>query len=259
MKLSERLSLITKFFGVQRRAKFPYRVNMKRYFQGGCTFEVSSPVETFRIEKYGDEEDFTGLILDEIKKGDVFFDIGACVGLVSAHAAKLGAIVYSFEPDPYYRSRLINNIGLNNLDNVNVLEWAVSDNEDVLELFTDGEGGNSPSLRKIGDRGSVNVKTNSIDNAINRGEVPCPDIVKLDIEGAEILALRGMRSVLVSAEGPRAIFMEVHPDFLKHFSSSAQEVEEVMLGYGYHLDYKIERSDQQHCVFKKDDAKKSVK
>jgi len=214
-------------------------------------FEVSTPMELYRVEGYGGEEAFTTMILEEVRAGDIVYDIGACVGLVSVHAAKKGATVYSFEPDPFYRSRLIINLNLNRLHKVKVIEWAVSDGDGEASLFTDGAGGLSPSLRKIGERGCVNVKTGSIENALSRGEILTPDIIKLDIEGAEILALRGMQQLLASSKGPRAVFLEVHPDFLKHFGSSEEEAEGVLLKSGYTLSYKTERSAQMHCIFRK--------
>lgn len=230
---------------------FPRVVTIHNIVPSGCRFEISSDVESFRIEGYGDEEAFTTMLIQEIRSGDIFYDIGACVGLVSVHAAKKEAKVYSFEPDPYYRSRLMNNLMLNGLDNVEVVEWAVSDHKGEAILFTDGENGNSPSLRKMGDRGSVMVKTDSIDEAIHRGDLPVPTVIKLDIEGGEILALRGMQELLTTNKSPRAIFMEVHPDFLKYFGSSVKEIEDTMSQYRYTLDYKIGRSSQYHCIYRK--------
>ncbi|MFH1079353.1 MAG: FkbM family methyltransferase [Pseudomonadota bacterium] len=230
---------------------FPRVVTISKIIPSGCRFEISSDMESFRIESYGNEEEFTTMLIQEIRAGDIVFDIGACVGLVSVHAAKKDVMVYSFEPDPYYRSRLTNNMRLNGLDNVNVIEWAVSDHAGQATLFTDGENGNSPSLRKIGERGSVMVKTDSIDKAIHRGDIPIPSVIKLDIEGAEILALRGMQELLIANHSPRAIFMEVHPDFLRYFGSSEKEIEDMMFQCGYTLDYKIDRSNQFHCVYRK--------
>lgn len=245
------LNLLKKVFVAKKEQNLPREIIMRRFDKEGCKFEISVPVEVHRIEEYGGEEEFTGLILKEIKSGDVVFDIGACVGLVSVHAAKTGARVYSFEPDPYYRSRLKRNLSLNGIDKVTIIEWAASDSEGEVQLFTDGVGGFSPSLRKVGDRGAVNVKTNAIDSAVRSGEIASPDIIKMDIEGAEILALKGMKELLGSTRAPRAIFMEVHPDFLKNFGSSDEEVFNLVKEFGYDSHYKVQRSNQFHCLFRK--------
>lgn len=239
------------FIGDKCQSNFPRVVQIREFAPAGCLFEVSNEMESFRIEDFGDEEYFTSLILDELVPGDVFFDIGACVGLISVHAAKKHVVVYSFEPDPYYRSRLVNNLLLNELGNVRVIEWAVSDKQGETVLFTDGEGGNSPSLANLGDRNVVNVITDTIDNAISKGDISLPNVVKIDIEGAEMLALSGMRGLLTSTDSPRAVFLEIHPDYLGYFGSFPEEVEHFMLNSGYALERKIERGSQIHSVFRK--------
>src|SRR5660398_329033 len=73
-------------------------------------------------------------------------------------------------------------------------------------LYTDGTAGRSPSLRQTGSRAAIEVQTRAIDEALSSGVLPEPDIVKLDIEGAEGLALTGMRQLLTSPGRPRTIF-----------------------------------------------------
>jgi hypothetical protein len=107
------------------------------------------------------------------------------------------------------------------------------------------------SLRKIGERGSVSVKTDSIANALRRGEIPMPDVIKLDIEGAEILALRGMQNLLSSDKAPRSIFMEVHPEFLKQFDSTSEKVILYAESFGYRKSYCVQSHNQIHCIFTK--------
>jgi len=230
---------------------FPRQVAMKTFLPTACRFEISCDVEAYRIEQFGEEEEFTRLILADLHEHEVFFDIGACVGLVTVHAAVKGAEVYAFEPDPYYRSRLSLNLSLNGLTDVHVFDWAVADREGTSTLFTDGAGGKSPSLRQVGARGSVEIKISSIDIARSLHLLPAADVVKLDIEGAEILALRGMAGLLASAEAPRAIFVELHPDFLRDFGSSISEISELFKYYGYACVYDKERSGQIHRIYRK--------
>ncbi|WP_226377617.1 FkbM family methyltransferase [Citrifermentans bremense] len=230
---------------------YPRVTTLTDFVPDGVLFEVSNGVEAHRIEDFGGEEAFTRQILEQVQPGRTLLDIGACVGLVTVHAAKLGADVYAFEPDPYYRSRLKKNLRLNELDQVTVVPWAVSDTAGEAELFTDGAGGNSPSLRKVGERGREVVQTDTIDDALKRGEIRAPDLVKIDIEGAEILALRGMQGLLRSTQAPRVIFMEVHPQFLGNFGSSPDEVMELVQSFGYRTVQMVESHDQIHCIFVK--------
>jgi len=99
-----------------------------------------------------------------------------------------------------------------------VMDWAVSNQRGIATLYTDGVEGNSPSLDQVGERGSVLVNTDSIDNAISESVLPLPTVVKMDIEGAEILAIQGMKKLLSSQDAPRCLFIELHPDFLPGFN-----------------------------------------
>lgn len=224
---------------------------MRNFVPDGCKFEISLPIETFRIEKYGNEEDFTRLILKELKVTDVFYDIGASVGLVSINAAKKCKIVYAFEPDPSVRSRLERNSQLNFYENLNIINWAVSNVRGEVNLFSDGVEGYSASLVEIGKRDSVKVNCDKIDSAIKRGDISIPDVVKMDIEGAEILALQGMRETLNSISCPRVLFVEIHPDYLKKFNSSEKGVLDLLKSYGYKREYLVWRSNQVHAIFRK--------
>lgn len=245
------LCRLLRALSLRKKASLPRIVALWTFVPAGCRFEVTTPTEAFRVEQYGDEEEFTRLILEELRDTDVLYDIGACVGLVTVHAAKKCAHVIAFEPDPSYRSRLNTNIRLNSLDNVQVIDWAVSDLQGMVTLFTDGVEGISPSLREVGKRDSVRVRSDTIDNALERGEILVPDVLKMDIEGAEILALRGMQELLSSDASPRTLFIEIHPDFLQQYDASAEEVEGLLKTFGYRQDYRAQRANQVHCIFRR--------
>jgi FkbM family methyltransferase len=230
---------------------YPRVVKLNGLIPSGCLFEVSTPVEVFRVEKYGNEKEFTAVILAELKQSDTFFDIGASVGLVAVHAGKKGVSTYAFEPDPQVRERLHINLKLNRLTNVQTVAWAVSDGESEATLYTDGVDGRSPSLREVGQRGETTVATDSIDNAIQRKELPVPDVIKIDIEGAEALALPGMKDTLTSDNSPRVVFIELHPEFLPDFGATSDEVVAIIESYGYTMDEGKQRAEQVHCVFRK--------
>jgi len=230
----------------------PPRIKLTRFVETGCEFEITTKMEKFRVTGYGDEADTIEKVLSEIKPDDVLYDIGSCVGLYALHAALLGCQVIAFEPDPAYRKRLMRNIKINKLGKkIRVLNRAVSEKPGEVTLYTDGVEGNSPSLRQVGSRGNVIVKTDAIDNLISKGVIPVPDIIKLDIEGAEILALRGMKNLLTSQKSPRFIFVEFHPEFLPSFNSSVEECEKLIESYGYTRYYESHRSNQLHYIYKK--------
>jgi hypothetical protein len=84
---------------------------------------------------------------------------------------------------------------------------------------------------------------------MDEGRLPRPTVIKLDIEGAEILALRGAKQLLTGPDRPRALFIEVHDTYLPGFGSSAGEVHEILREYGYTHDvYRAKRDGQTHLI-----------
>jgi FkbM family methyltransferase len=231
---------------------FPPRILLDRFIKPGCSFEVTTKTERYRVLNFADETSFIEKFLSALGPNDVFFDIGSCIGMYAIHAAKKGSKVVAFEPDPGYRQRLNKNIKINKLKSiVQIIPWAVSNQEGFATLYTDGVDGNSPSLALVGTRGSVSVKTNSIDEAISKLEIPLPTIIKIDIEGAELLALKGMQALLHSATAPRYIFIELHPDFLPGFNATVEECIEIIESSNYEKEYEVSRQNQIHCIFRK--------
>ena len=229
--------------------RFPRVTRIDAFVPGGCLFNVTNYTEQYRVEAFGDEEEFTRMILDAVKPGELFFDVGSSIGFVAVQAAKKGCRVAAFEPDPSYRNRLRENVELNQLDNVQIIDWAVSDGAGTSSLWTNGLDGASPSLSKVGSRECVEVRTDSIDRAIARNELSAPDVIKVDVEGAETGALRGMANLLASARRPRIVFIELHPTFLPTFGSSVEEAHGLLVAVGYQVTYDRSRADQIHRVY----------
>jgi hypothetical protein len=87
-----------------------------------------------------------------------------------------------------------------------------------------------------------------LDNLIQDNIIEVPDNIKVDIEGAEILFLKGSIRTLSGDFGkkPRSIFLEIHPEFLADFESNEDEVRNILLNKGYKLVWESERDAQIH-------------
>jgi FkbM family methyltransferase len=178
--------------------------------KGELRFEAFSPVENYRIANYGDEKFFVEKFTESLKTDDVIFDIGASVGLMTVHAAVFASQgqVIAFEPDPETMDRLQHNVSLNDLSNVVFIPWAVSDSQGEVSLFTDGASGYAPSLKEQTNREGapktqITIQTRTLDNEIISGNLPLPSVLKIDIEGAEILCLRGAKKLLAGELGEK--------------------------------------------------------
>ncbi|MBI2793661.1 MAG: FkbM family methyltransferase [Ignavibacteria bacterium] len=130
--------------------------------------------------------------------GDVCFDIGAQIGYLSLAMAVSGnknVFVYSFEPEPKNLERFSENIRLNSLTNVNLISKAVSNNVDQLKLYMSRDH-NAGTHSIIKDDPNVTeefvvVDATTIDNIIHEQEIDRLDLVKIDVEGAELEVVEG--------------------------------------------------------------------
>lgn len=147
----------------------------------------------------------------ELKPGDVFYDIGANAGFFSLLGSKCvgqKGHVFAFEPLPENIETLKSQLEVNHIANCAVVEAAVSDSVGTVGLCQ----GPHSSMAYIGRKGndgedSIVVKTLTLDEFAST-ERP-PNFIKIDIEGAEILALRGAGALLKSANRPK-LLIELH-------------------------------------------------
>jgi FkbM family methyltransferase len=146
--------------------------------------------------------------------GDVVYDVGANLGFFSLVAARLvgpdGRVV-AFEPAPENAEAIRRNARLNLIDNIVVIPRAVSSRAGTarLQIVDDQswsrleEFGEHPDTERV-----LEVETVTIDELVGSGELPPPALVKIDVEGAEVAVLEGMRATI--AEHRPAIVCELH-------------------------------------------------
>jgi len=130
-----------------------------------------------------------------LKKGNILFDIGAHVGfytLLSAELVGKEGKVFSFEPLMANYEYLKKHIEINNYKNITPFNVAVSD-KDGFALFTKGE---NTSTGHLASDGETKVRTIVIDDWINNKKLLVPDVLKIDVEGAELTVLKGAINLL---------------------------------------------------------------
>jgi FkbM family methyltransferase len=128
-------------------------------------------------------------IAAELKPGSVFYDVGANVGLYSLLAARQvhPGMAYAFEPLPQNVWYLRKHLELNDIHNVDVLELAVSDRSGTACFEKSG----NRSMGHLAEGGNIRVCTATLDSLVFSERIFPPSCIKMDIEGAELLALRG--------------------------------------------------------------------
>ena len=141
------------------------------------------------------ENDQQEILKSRLKEGDVVFDIGAHVGFYTLLSSRLvghrGRVV-AFEPVPENLAFLEKHLAINSISNVDIIEAAVSDRDGQVGLSS----GPSSSMWHFDARGVLNVRAHCLDELVLNAKLPAPDLIKMDIEGAELLALNGSAGVI---------------------------------------------------------------
>ena len=139
------------------------------------------------------------------------FDVGAWIGPYTILFAKMvreGGQVVAFEPDPVARHQLRANKLLNNLSNVSILPYAVSDSKGVATLGSASFGRSGSHLgEREADSMALDVETVCLDDFCAENDL-WPDLLKIDVEGAEDRVISGASSALSKA---KCVVVEFHP------------------------------------------------
>ena len=194
------------------------------------------PIRIRPVSRYYRDDFEAGLfrfIGKVIQPGDVVLEIGANIGIFTALLGRwVGphGHVYAFEPAPETRSRLLDHMTLNHVeDRVTVIAEAVSDvsgRAPFQVIGTSGQNALAPRRNGAGAAQTVEVSVTTIDAfCAQRGVVPA--IIKIDIEGYEIHALRGARHVLATYSP--IVIVELHVGNWRHVGVCSQDLDDLLL------------------------------
>jgi FkbM family methyltransferase len=145
----------------------------------------------------------------------VVLDVGANIGTHTLTYAKTADMVYAFEPQPFMFDMLCTNLLLNNVLNVTPIQCALGPADGITTMnIHDPREDNSPAGEGVG-KGNSTVSMHKLDS-LAIGKV---DFIKMDIEGYELEALKGMTNTL--AQYHPVVYIEIHWQRLiepiKHF------------------------------------------
>jgi FkbM family methyltransferase len=173
------------------------------------------------------------LFAKTVKPGDIVFDIGANVGFYTLLSSVLvgdSGKVVSFEPSPRNFGLLKRHVEINASHNVTLHQAAVADAPGEA-MFSDSQD----AMAKLSNEGQYKVKIVSLDDLYAAGELPRPNLLKIDVEGAEARVLNGARTLITSGPLP-TIFLATHG------AQVHRECMEILRGMGYELSSADHRS-----------------
>ncbi len=164
--------------------------------------------------------------------GLVVYDVGAFHGILTLFFASRGAQVIAYEPHEENHARLIQNIRLNELRNVLVRQVAVGSQagSGTLTYNPSMAGGGSVNTNATGTV-SQRVEITTLDHDIAAASLPAPDLIKIDIEGWELEALKGTQAILAGHHP--ALFLEMHGDTMGEKKRKASAIVAFLHEAGY--------------------------
>lgn len=184
--------------------------------------------------RYGVNDPIARFLVGRVEPGDAVVDGGANVGLITAALAKRvgpSGTVVAVEAAEGTRALLRRNLELNAFANVTVVAAALMDRAGSVEFIEEAEGSGTAGVAVGPTRPTRTVRATTLDDEIADQPVR---LLKLDIEGAELLALRGADRLLTN-QRPELV-LEVEPEHLARFGHSVGELRDLLLDYGYHAE-----------------------
>jgi len=182
---------------------------------------------------FKEEETILETFVAELRTDDLVWDVGANLGIYSCLALQIvtEGEVHAFEPEPTTAEQCARHVELNG-SNGNVHQCALHDTSETIHLHIRGQTGHS--LKPDEGTSTVAVEALPGDIALDRYDIPDPNVVKIDVEGMEMAVLHGMRQ-LFTAFPPRIIFVEIHPNRLESLGHSDTDVINFLIDRGYTL------------------------
>lgn len=235
--------------------EFPPYVTSRIYL-GICLFYTKGPGIVYRIRFLSPkpiyEEELCLSITKHLKDKDnpIFIDIGANIGLVSIYIYRAvpDVQIFSLEPGLLQRSLFGLTITKNKLENkIQLYPYAVSNSESLTSFVTyenavDGVAdGLVETGRALEKSRLIPAETITLDAFLSRYKINKVDVIKIDIEGSELLAFHGAK-VTLTKHRP-VVFFELNLLNLKNYKHTAEET----IIFLKNLNYKIYDLHNNEC------------
>jgi FkbM family methyltransferase len=180
-------------------------------------FYIDSYQEYQRISTLINERLPLKTILQDIENGEVFYDIGANIGIYSSFIASHvpRTKILAFEPHSDNVRRLSNNLGLNG-NQWSCYQVLLGNKEEMVpfRIVSEKPGESRHSISSTNS--GVFTMKRQVDTLVQEENLEPPEIIKIDVEGAELQVLKGAKDTLKNV---RIVYCEVHTE--------DQELEEI--------------------------------
>jgi FkbM family methyltransferase len=187
--------------------------NIRHGIGKGIRFNVGSSQSSFMLGTH--EPDVQQALADVLRPGMVMFDVGANVGFCAVLGARLvgpSGHVVCFEPVPGNAKQIEYNAALNQFSQLKTRHEALgaSDGRASFRQSVEPTWGNLGSVGRVPDKykGEIQVSVRRLDSIMATERLPTPDLIKIDVEGAEADVLNGAARTIMSMRP--ALLIELH-------------------------------------------------
>jgi FkbM family methyltransferase len=172
-----------------------------------------------------------------LQPGDMVFDVGGHVGYYTILMAKLigptGRLI-TFEPQQKLVEAQRKSLALNEIHWATVMNMAVSDRTGTLKLYQPEDTGRTGAATgHIQAKNVFSIKAVSLDEFAAAEMSKTPRLIKMDIEGGEWLALKGMRLLL--SDSKPILLVEMHPQQIVALGGNQMDMIDTLSSHGYRV------------------------
>ena len=210
-----------------------FKINEDTKFLADFNDKRTPPLEVLNFNNY--ENKYSEILRYASVGKKIIFDIGANIGWYSiVLSSNDDCQIHAFEPVNLTFEILNKNKILNNRLNVKVNNLGVSNFEGEEKIYYEPENGTAASLSNILESNkskSITCKFTTIDSYIMGQNITCLDIIKCDIEGAEIFAIKG--GIESIKKFKPIIFLEMLRKWAKKFNYHPDDIINILDEIGY--------------------------
>jgi len=206
------------------------QVDSKTRFKIAVDRQAEDPIsEDYRNGRYT-KTAVTDALLALFKPGMVVLDLGGHIGTITLAAAARGCRVITVEASPRNFALLSKSVETNGFDNVTLVHAAVSDAPGTLYFCAHGPWGHVYS--SVTDMPTVSVRAVTVEQILSELDIDRVDLIKIDVEGSEVRAVRGMRKMLAAPDAPPVVY-ECNGHTLRFYDHTSQEIRGAFADLGY--------------------------
>jgi FkbM family methyltransferase len=207
---------------------------------GNIVLNVNNPLLHYRAKSFFDKEPDTLAWIDSFKKEDIFYDIGANIGVYSLYAGIKGVESISFEPESQNYAELNKNIYANQLGAKIHTYCIACSNENKSDKLYLSQFGVGQALHNFAQETDYNgnsmisayqqtALSYPLDQLIEKYGLPKPTHVKIDVDGIEEKVIEGAMKTLIQ-QSTRSVLIEINES-----RGTDKKIVEILLGLGFSL------------------------